>query len=162
MPDQSPICTDPLPETSESEADMNTPILPRLGRRRATRAADEGLADKRASTRSASAFSTPGEGRTDPISTELGEDRYGLNIAQGMKVFTVEEAHAMRPELRVWLKQLDDERRFQTIMVDNRHALGSFPEATNGRASNESFDEDDKALLPRMVEIRGKITSMGL
>ena len=41
------------------------------------------------------------EGRTDPITPELGEDRYGLNIAQVMKVFTVEEAHAMRPELRV-------------------------------------------------------------
>ena len=61
------------------------------------------------------------------------------------------------------LKQLDDESRFQTIMLDNRHALGSFPEATNGRASNESFDEDYKRALPaRIVEINGKITSVAL
>ena len=68
-----------------------------------------------------------------------------------MKVFTIEEANRLLPELRQWLQRLQDEHRFLSVVVEGRKA---------GR--DWASDQDHNAALARILAVRARISAFGV
>ena len=67
-----------------------------------------------------------------------------------MKVFTIEEANRLLPELRQWLQRLQDEHRFLSVVVEGRKA---------GR--DWASDQDHNEALARILAVRAQISAFG-
>ena len=68
-----------------------------------------------------------------------------------MKVFMIEEANRLLPELRQWLQRLQDEHRFLSVVVEERKA---------GR--DWASDQDYSEALARTLAVRARISAFGV
>lgn len=68
-----------------------------------------------------------------------------------MKIFTIEEANRLLPELRHWLQRLQDENRFLSIVVEELKA---------GR--DWASDQDHSKTLARILAVRARISAFGV
>lgn len=68
-----------------------------------------------------------------------------------MKVFTIEEANRLLPELRHWLQWLQDENRFLSVVVEELKA-----------SRNWASDRDYSEALARILGVRARISTLGV